>query len=127
MTVNEHGKPYIPSYRLKPSFFECDGKESKKTTDFWRALTKAPPPVYAGVGAGLAIGAGIITAVALTASAPVTVPVVLTSVTLLTVLGVSGVCVGNYINESRNQSNYKPRSEVKKSISKGRDNNCLFL
>ena len=127
MTGNKHGESYIPSYRLKPSFFKCDGKESKKTTDFWSALAMAPPPVYAGVGAGLAIGTGIITAFALTASAPVTVPVILTSVTLLTVLGVSGICVGNYINESQNQSNSNPTSKVEKPRSKGRDNNCLLL
>ncbi len=104
-------------------------KEPEKfTTDFWSALAKVPPPVYAGVGAGLAIGAGIITAVALTASAPVTVPVVLTSVTLLTVLGVSGVCVGNYINESQNQSSDKPNSEVRSpEIEKYDDcNHCFF-
>lgn len=90
-------------------------KEPEKfTPDFWSALAMAPPPVYAGVGAGLAIGTGIITAVALTASAPVTVPVVLTSVTLLTVLGVSGICVGNYIDKSQNQSNSNPTSKVEK-------------
>ena len=127
MTGNKHGEPYIPSYRLKPSFFECDGKEGKKTTDFCSVLTKAPPPVYAGVGAGLAIGAGIITAFALTASAPVTVPVVLTSVTLLTVLGVSGIYVGNCINESQNLSNSNPTSKVEKPRSISRENNCFFL
>ena len=104
-------KPYSPNFSLSNS--NSREKEPEKfTPDFQSALAKAPPPVYFGVGVGLAIGAGIITAVALTASAPVTVPVILTSVTLLTVLGVSGVCVGNYINESQNQSNHKPNSEV---------------
>lgn len=119
-------KPYSPNFSLSNS--NSREKEPEKfTPDFWSALAKAPPPVYAGVGAGLAIGAGIITAFALTASAPVTVPVVLTSVTLLTVLGVSGVCVGNYINESQNQSNHKPRSEVGNSRSTDTNNSCLFL
>jgi hypothetical protein len=127
MKVNKHEIPFSPSYTLIPRFFECDGKEGKKTTDFCSVLTKAPPPVYAGVGAGLAIGAGIITAFALTTSAPVTVPVVLTSVTLLTVLGVSGIYVGNCINESQNQSNSNPTSKVEKPRSISRENNCFFL
>ena len=119
-------KPYSPNFSLSNS--NSREKEPEKfTPDFWSALAKAPPPVYFGVGVGLAIGAGIITAFAITASAPVTVPVILTSVTLLTVLGVSGVCVGNYINESQNQSNSNPTSKVEKPRSKGRDNNCLFL
>ena len=119
-------KPYSPNFSLSNS--NSREKEPEKfTPDFWSALAMAPPPVYAGVGAGLAIGTGIITAFALTASAPVTVPVVLTSVTLLTVLGVSGICVGNYINESQNQSNHKPRSEVGNSRSTDTNTNCLFL
>ena len=69
MTVNEHGKPYSPNFSLSNS--NSREKEPEKTTGFCSVLTKAPPPVYAGVGAGLAIGAGIITAVALTVSAPV--------------------------------------------------------
>ncbi len=126
MTGNKHGEPYSPNFSLSNS--NSREKEPEKfTPDFWSALVKAPPPVYAGVGVGLAIGTGIITAFALTASAPVTVPVVLTSVTLLTVLGVSGICVGNYIDKSQNQSNSNPTSKVEKPRSKGRDNNCLFL
>ena len=128
MTENKHAKVYIPTSSVTYNIFKSGTNEPKKFThDFWSALAKTPPPVYFGVGTSLAIGAGIITAFALTASASVTVPVILTSVTLLTVLGVSGVCVGNYINESQNQSNYKPRSEVGNSRSTDTNNSCLFL
>ena len=119
-------KPYSPNFSLSNS--NSREKEPEKfTPDFQSALAKAPPPVYFGVGTSLAIGAGIITAFALTASASVTVPVILTSVTLLTVLGVSGVCVGNYINESQNQSNHKPNSEVRSPKQGESEYNHCFL
>ena len=128
MKLNKHGKPYSPTSSVKYNIFISGTNEPEKfTPDFWSALAKAPPQVYFGVGTSLAIGAGIITAVALTASAPVTVPVVLTSVTLLTVLGVSGIYVGNCINESQNLSNSNPTSKVEKPRSISRENNCFFL
>lgn len=103
MIRRDVGKSYSPNFSLLTSGSKHCEKESKVSVDFWTALTKVPPPVYAGVGAGLAIGAGIITVVALTASAPVTVPAVLTSVTLLTTLGIAGFYVGNGVNQQINE------------------------
>ena len=121
MTENKHAKVYSPTSLVKYNIFKSGTNEPKKFThDFWSALAKTPPPVYAGVGAGLAIGAGIITAVALTVSAPVTVPVVLTSITLLTALGLGGIHVGEHIHKSQPKPEVgKPKHNIYETETKG--------
>jgi len=115
-------QPYTPARSLNPSQNYSNPNNANKSDDFWGGLTKTPPAVYAGVGVSLAIGAVIIGGVALTASAPVSVPVVLTSVTLLTALGVGGMFAQYGVEEFFKKPNENPQNPSTKS---SKNANCL--
>jgi len=95
--IKEAAKPYRPASSLILEQGNSSHHNANKSNDLCEILTNAPPAVYVGVGVGLAIGAVIIGGVALTASAPVSVPAVLTSLTLLAAFGVAGNYVGQKI------------------------------